>query len=418
MRDTSHRNRALVPTGHEASSYTCLRSLHRRGVGTVIASEKAGVPAAASRFCDESVSLPSPREGLLDYRDALLELAARDDVVTAIPVRPEDCYVFSRFADAFSERLSLVVPTMEQLRTVHDRLLLAEAAEAAGVPVPETRPLADVDDWDEDLLIKSRYNVLADAYLDDLGPDDMDVVKSVQHVVHGRPPDPEAVRETMHHDPIVQEYVRSDDEFMFTALYDRGEPLATFQHRQIRGDSYTGGGGVYRRSVYDEELERVGRTLLDHLEWHGLACIEYMRDADTGEYVLTEINPRMWQSLPSTVQAGADFPYYYWLAATGRPDLIENSYRLGVGTHMLRGEVGYLASVLTESSPYVERPSALGTAADIVRSVLREPRFDYFALDDPGPFLAGMRNVFAGETKSLRQKYGRGFDARSAVPYR
>ena len=403
MRYTSHRNRALIPTGHEASSYTCLRSLHRRGVGTVIASEKAGTPAAASRFCDVSTSLPCPREGLLDYRDALLDLAARDDVVTAIPVRPEDCYVFSRFADAFSDHVSLVVPTMEQLRTVHDRLLLADAAEAAGVPAPETRPLTDVDDWDEDLLIKSRYNVLADAYLADLGPDDTGVVKDVQHVVHGRPPDTEAIREAMRHDPIVQEYVHSDGEYMFAGLYDRGEPLATFQHRQIRGDSYTGGGGVYRRSIYDEELERVGRALLDHLDWHGLACIEYMKDATTGEYVLTEINPRMWQSLPSTVRAGADFPHYYWLAATGRADRIEHDYRLGVGTHMLRGEVGYLGSVLTEKSPYVERPSALGTVADIVSSVVREPRFDYFAPDDPGPFLAGIRNVLTSGARSLRR---------------
>jgi hypothetical protein len=285
---------------------------------------------------------------------------------------------------------------MEQLRTVQDRLLLADAAEAAGVPVPETRLLSDVDGWDEDLLIKSRYNVLADAFLPDLGSDYVDVVKNVHHVVRGSRPDYEDIRVSMHHEPIVQEYVHNDGEYMFAGLYDDGEPLATFQHRQIRGDSYTGGGGVYRRSIYDEELERVGRALLDHLDWHGLACIEYMRDATTGEYVLAEINPRLWQSLPSTVRAGADYPYYYWLAATGRADRIENEYRLGVGTHMLHGELGYLQSVLTEQSPYVERPSVVGTVADIVTSIAREPRFDYLALDDPGPFLAGIKAVLSG----------------------
>ncbi|KPN32132.1 carbamoyl phosphate synthase-like protein [Halolamina pelagica] len=391
----SHRTRlrALIPTGHDAASYVCVRSLARQGVGSIVASEKSGVPAAASRYCDEFVSLPPPREGLVAYRDALLELAAREDVRTVIPVRPEDCYVLSRYEDAFAEHVSLVVPSMAQLTTVQDRLELAAVAESAGVPVPETRLLADVDDWDDDLLIKSRYNVLTDAFIDGLTPDDIDVVKEIHHVVREDPPDPDELRRSMGHDPIVQEFVHYDEEFMFTGLYDHGEPLATFQHRQIRGNSYTGGGGVYRRSTADPELERVGRALLAELDWHGLACIEYMRDADTGEYVLTEINPRMWQSLPSTVWAGADYPYYYWLAATGRADEIDCEYDVGVGTHMLRGEMGYLASVLTEESPHVERPSVPGTVWEIASSIAREPRFDYLALDDPGPFIAGLRKV-------------------------
>ncbi|WP_277555092.1 carboxylate--amine ligase [Halobaculum limi] len=395
-------DRALIPTGHDASSYTCLRSLASRGVGAVIASEKETVPAAASRYCDESVSLPNPREGLLTYRDALLELAERDDVKTIIPVRPEDSYVLSRYEAEFSDHVSLVVPTMAQLERVHDRLQLAAEAEAAGVPVPETRALSAVDDWDPDLLIKSRYNVLADAYLDELGPDDMDVVKHIYHTGHGETPDVEAVRRAMRHDPIVQEFIHTDGEYMFTGLYQDGEALATFQHRQIRGNSYTGGGGVYRRSIYDPELERVGRALLDHLEWNGLACIEYMRDATTGEYVLTEINPRMWQSLPSTVAAGADYPWYYWLAATGRADEIDHDYDIGVGTHMLHGELGYLMSVLTEDSPHVPRPSIPGTVWAIGTSILREPRFDYLKLDDPWPFLVGVGNVLPeGISRSL-----------------
>ena len=394
MEDTNRGgDRALIPTGHDASSYTCVRSLARQGVGTVVASEKATAPAAASRYCEEAVSLPPPREGLLAYRDALLALAEREDIRTIIPVRPEDSYVLSRYTDAFTEHVSLVVPSMAQLDRVYDRLELAAAAEAADVPVPDTRRLSEVDDWSPELLIKSRFNVLADAYLPELGPDDVDVVKHIYHVGRGEMPDVEAIQTEMRHEPIVQAFVRTDGAFTFTGLSDRGDPLATFQHRQIRGNSYTGGGGVYRRSIRDPELERVGRALLSELDWHGLACIEYMRDAETGEYVLTEINPRMWQSLPSTVHAGADYPWYYWLAATGRADEIDDDYQIGVGTHMLHGEVGYLASVFTEESPHVARPSVPGTLWTIGASIAREPRFDYLRLDDPGPFFAGLRNA-------------------------
>lgn len=383
---------ALVPTGHEAASYTVVRSLARRGVGTVVASEKDGVPAAASRFCSESVSLPPPREGLLAYRDALLELAAREDVATVIPVRPEDGYLLSKYYSAFAAHVSLPVPTMQQLERVHDRLALAAAAEAAGVPVPETRPLSAVTDWDDPLLVKSRYNVLAAAYVDELGDDDIDVVKDLVHVDADAPPSTVDLRRTMGHDPIVQEFIPKDGEFVVGALYDHGSPLLTFQHEQIRGTSYTGGGGVYRQSMYDPDLEGVARDLLAELDWHGLACIEYMRDARTGEYVLTEINPRLWQSLPVAVRAGADFPYGYWLQATGRGDEIETDYELGVGSHLLHGELGYLVSVLTETSPYVDRPSVSRTVWDLVASCVGDPHFDYAAADDPGPFLAGVRS--------------------------
>lgn len=383
----------LLPTGHEASTYRCVRSFARRNIPSIVASEKPSVPASASRFCRESASLPDPREDLVAYRDVLLGLAARDDVQTIIPVRPEDSYVLSRYEDAFSEHVSLLVPGMHQMRAIQDRLELASEAEAAGVPVPETRRLSDVDDWAGRLLIKSRYNVIANGIVEGIPPEELRVVKNVLHVGNDLPPDADAVRASMHHDPIVQEFIPKAGEYMFGALYDHGEPLATFQHHQIRGDSYVGGGGVYRRSMYDPELQHVATTLLEHLDWHGLACIEYMEDERTGEYVLTEINPRLWQSLPSAMYAGADFPYAYWLAAMGRTDEITDTYELGVGTHMLHGELAYLVSVLREDSPHVERPSLPATALSIVSSIVREPRFDYLSLDDPAPFLSGLRHA-------------------------
>lgn len=390
-RSSGEDQRALIPTHRGASSCACVRSLAEHGVGSIVVSELEGVPAAASRFCTETGTLPPPREDLLVYKDALLEYAAREDVETVIPTRPEDVYVLSRYYDEFDAEVSIPVPRLEQLQSVYDRLELADVARAAGVPVPETRLLSELDAWDGDLVVKSRFNVLADVYEDSLGPADVDVAKDVHHVCKDQDCNAAELRESMGHDPIVQEFIPKDGEFMFAALYDHGEPLATFQHRQIRGNSYRGGGGVYRESIYDPALETVARDLLDELDWHGLACIEYMRDARTGQYVLTEINPRMWQSLPSTVHAGADFPYYYWLLATGRADEIDHDYETGVGTHLLPGELGYLLSILREDSPHVERPSIPRTAWEIAASVVTEPNFDYLTWNDYGPFLTGLK---------------------------
>ena len=393
----SERESVLIPTGYDPGCYPCVYSLGKRGVHTVVASENDDVPSFASRYCGETAVLPDPDDDLLAYRDALVGFAARPDVQTVIPIREQDIYLFAKYRERFERYVSLVAPDLATLRRVHDRKELFDAAAAAGVPAPETRLLSAVDDWSPRLLVKSRYNLLADEWVDAYAPEAASIADDIVHLEPGETPDLDAIRERMGHEPIVQEFVPKAGEYMFAAIYDRGEPLATFQHRQIRGNSYRGGGGVYRKSIYDPELEEVARALLAELEWHGLACIEYMQDAETGEYKLAEINPRMWQSLPATVRAGADFPHYYWLQATGRADEIDTGpdpgYDLGVGSHLLYGEVGHLRSIRGRDSPLVERPSLVGTAWDVLASCYDEPHFDYLNLDDPGPFLSGVRHV-------------------------
>ncbi len=393
------KDSVLIPTGFDSKTYACVRSLAARGIHTIIASEYEDVPVSTSRFCDESIVVPSPLEGLAPYRDALLEIAARPDVQTIVPTRSIDPYLFSNYRMEFEQYVTLPTLSLETLRTVHDRIRLVRAAEEAGVPVPRTQRFGDVEDWNAELIIKSRYNLLVEAYVDGYVSDQSETIKAIKHLKPGEKPDLELIRSEYKHEPIVQQYVRSDDEYLFGALYDHGEALTTFQHRQVRGDSYTGGGGVFRETVNIPELEETGRMLLDHLDFHGLACVEYMKDANTGEFVLTEINPRMWQSIPCAVQAGADFPYYYWLLATGRTDNVGSGYELGVGSHQLYGELGHLLSIRHEESPLVDKPSLLRTAWEILSSCYEMPRFDMLRREDPLPFLHSVAFV-------LKQRQG------------
>ncbi len=401
MSSRTTRGAVLIPMGLESKGYACMRSPSEHGLGTIIASEYETVPAASSRFCDESERLPDPTVDLLAYRDALLDIAARPDVETVLPTRVQDTYLFSMYQSAIEEHVSLVTPPKETLRTVHDRTRLAAAAEAAAVPVPETRLLSEATDDNRPRIVKSRYNLLASEYVDSYDETESCIEKSITHIKPGERLDKAGIRREMGHDPIVQEYVPSSHEYLFGALYDHGEPLATFQHRQIRGDSYTGGGGVYRETTDIPELDAVGRKLLDSIDYHGLACIEYMKHETTGEFYLTEINPRLWQSVPCAVSAGADFPWFYYLMAAGRAEEIDPRYEVGHGTHQLYGEVSHFKSLLTDSSPIVERPSIPGTAWEILTSCYGNPRFDDLRFDDPMPFVTAVGLMLQRGTDTL-----------------
>ncbi|WP_440005263.1 carboxylate--amine ligase [Halomicrococcus sp. SG-WS-1] len=388
------RDAVVIPASRYPHGYASVRSLAQADVHVIVAVADETLPVTASRYCDEVVTIPPARD-LRAYKDALLGLAARPDVRTIVPHRPQGPYLLSKYYDEFDRYVDLAVPRLETLKRAHDRKRLMDAADDAGVPAPRTELLDEADDWESDRIVKSRYNLLVGEYVDSFDPGESSIAKLVKHVPANESPDAAAIREKMSHTPIVQEYVDGTDEYVFGALYDHGEPLATFQHRQLRGDSYTGGGGVYRETVDIPELESVARSLLDGLDWHGLACIEYVEDAATGEFKPIELNPRMWQSLACATRAGAAFPLWYWLQATGRPELVDPGYEVGAGTHYLTGELEHLVSIVRESSSLVDGPSLSGTAREILRSCYERPDFDYLHLDDPGPILRQARRGFA-----------------------
>jgi hypothetical protein len=127
--------------------------------------------------------------------------------------------------------------------------------------------------------------------------------------------------------------------------------------------------------------------------------VEFLKDPSTGEFKLMEVNPRFWTSLPFTIQAGVDLPYYAWLLAGGRADEITQGYEVGIGGHLLRGELLFLHSLFTEETPLAERPAVGSSLANIGRSLASEPRLDNFSLSDPLPFLRDARNAL-GEIRA------------------
>lgn len=366
-------------------SLACLRSLKPRSVHTIAIHEESSTQVFRSRYCDEKLICPSPAESLGAYKDALVALASRDDVRTIIPVREEDVYVLSRYRSEFEEHLRPLWPRFETVRTVHDRMRLVSTAKMAGVSVPETATLDDIDQWDRERIVKARYPIRTEDYLGSDPPKRPISPTGVYYLEPGKEPDREAILAEMDHVPIVQEYIPGE-EYALWALYDRGDPVATCQKHQIRARSYVGGTSAYRKTTHIPELEDAGRALLDHLDWHGLASIQFKRDTDTGEFTLMEINPRAWVSLPCPVRAGVDFPYYYWRLAGGGTVPTGEECVLDVGTHELPGEAKYLLSVLREENPFVEPPSIPTALWEVGSSLCTEPRFDYLTLDDPRPF--------------------------------
>lgn len=88
----------------------------------------------------------------------------------------------------------------------------------------------------------------------------------------------------------------------------QGKLLARFGHQRLHEVPHTGGASSYRRSwwqqaVYEDAVRRV-----EHLDWEGVAMLEYRYDHASGNFYLMEMNGRFWGSLHLALFAGVDFP--------------------------------------------------------------------------------------------------------------
>ena len=379
------RDTVVVPADHGGSSLACIRSLGRAGYDVLGVASSSTAPPLSSKHCGEARVAPSPGTDLDGYRDVLLEVAGRPDVLTVVPMYEPDVYVLARDRELFAERVTTPWPGFEAVRLAQDRLRLVDLAEAAGVATPETALLSEWDAWDERSVIKPRYGVVVD--------DGAATYPGVEVREPGDPPDVDRIVERMGHEPVVQAYVPGDDEHGFFALYDEGRAVAKFQHRRVRSYTYAGGASVYREAIDRPRLEAAGTTVLDALDWNGPAMVEFRRDERDGAYRLIEVNPRFWGSLPLAVEAGVDFPALYADVATGDVTRPVYEFDTDVGCHVLRGEASYLHSLLRYDYDHVEQPSVARSLAAVVGSICRQPNFDYLSLRDGSPFVRDLLNT-------------------------
>lgn len=124
----------------------------------------------------------------------------------------------------------------------------------------------------------------------------------------------------------------------FFALYQHGRLKRCFMHRRIRMVPATGGASCCAESVYEEDMFQAGRQLLDALRWHGVAMVEFIREAETGHLYLMEVNPKFWGSLDLAIAAGVNFPSLLVKVALGTTIETSLDYRVGLRFHWPLGE--------------------------------------------------------------------------------
>lgn len=128
---------------------------------------------------------------------------------------------------------------------------------------------------------------------------------------------------------LVQGYVPGQGVGVFFLLW-QGQVLAQFMHRRIHEVPYSGGVSSLRESWWHELIRDDALAKLKHIDWQGVAMMEYRWDAGSDQFHFIEMNGRFWGSLHLAMRAGVDFPRFLMDAFNERYDAPVNKFRLGV----------------------------------------------------------------------------------------
>jgi protein-tyrosine-phosphatase len=184
-------------------------------------------------------------------------------------------------------------------------------------------------------------------------------------------------------------------------LYDHGRKVWQFAHERVHEWPLTGGGSTYRRSVSPAPmLLAAAEALLDALQWHGVAMVEYKVRSDGG-FWLMEINPRLWGSLALAIDVGVNFPLGLLTLAQDQVPPPQPNYKGNYFTRNLVKDVKWMKanSRADHENPLLMTRPRLVSVLEYLRPLIGNESWDHFDVRDLGVTIAGLRQVMAGSTQ-------------------
>lgn len=276
--------RVLITDGNNRNALAAVRSLGKRGTFVAVGAASRYAQSYFSRYCRKRVRYPpiTAEEGFVQ---SIIQAIQRYQIDVVLPIGYATNVAISKHQDKLLNFTALPVAPWESMQVASSKDKTVECANRLGVHTPVTYQNIDAVDHFP-IVVKATKESRGIRYVNSM----------------------DELRRTTTEDCILQEYVPGDG-YGFFALYNKGNIRAFFMHKRIREFPSSGGPSTAAESIYDEELKETATTLLEGLQWHGVAMVEFKKDHRDGKFKLMEVNPKFWGSLDLSIASGVDFPY-------------------------------------------------------------------------------------------------------------
>ncbi len=199
---------------------------------------------------------------------------------------------------------------------------------------------------------------------------------------------------------LVEAYFQGNGEGL-SVFSVEGKVKAAFSYRRL-AEPDSGGGSSYRGSCeIDPEQLRAVERVCSETNLTGLSMFEFRRNTNHNEWILVEVNARVWGGLPLAETAGIDFPRMYcdYLhkgiitdgIATTRNHVNARAFTADLYEIKREGE-----KILREQGRSKSLLHMTARIASIAKVVTKKESIDSLRSDDPKPFVAEVGEVSSG----------------------
>ena len=383
--------KVLVTDGDQRPSLAVTRSLGKRGIEVLVGEEKKDSLASYSKYCSGRVVYPSPYNNPEGFNQFLMEFVRQARIDMVVPITDVAMHLVSQYKKDLQNFTKLPIPEFEAFDFASNKSSLLKYAREQGIPIPNTYFIEGPDS------LKAALNQVTYPVVVKPGRSRIPTEGGWIHTqVHYAESEEELIRlyETqpyLRFPSMIQERITGPGVGLFV-LFNRGELVTAFSHRRLKEKPPSGGVSVLCESIpVDPNLKEQAVGLFKSLGWHGVAMMEYKLDQRTGTPLLMEVNGRFWGSLQLAIDAGMDFPYLLFrLATEGRVEAPQ-SYRVGVKSRWLLGDLDHLILRIFKKDQDLHLPSGFPSRTKTLIQFLKfyQPGLhdEILSLKDPRPFL-------------------------------
>ena len=400
--------KVLVTDGDTRAALAVTRSLGRIGHHVVVGERRAPSLAQASRYCASRFTYSDPVSDSDHFVDDVAREVEQRRIDVLMPITDITTFLITGHRDRFAASCAIPFAPAATLLRAANKVDMLQTAERLGVPVPRSIVVCHRDEIaDRDhqfpLVIKpQRSRVLtAKGWMSSAVSYAGDREQLVRDLA-SRP---------AHDFPLMlQERIIGSGVGVF-ACYHEGHAVALFSHRRLRERPPSGGVSVVSESTAVCPLAGEYATrLLNDLQWHGVAMVEFKHDVRDNLPKLMEINGRFWGSLQLAVDAGVDFPGLLVQSVRVGTFDPQPPYRIGVRNRWLWGDFDSLLLTLSgrDAAPDRKDASRLEALLEFMKFWGKDLYYDNPKWDDLVPwFLESYRWVEAGARGALHRMPGR-----------
>ena len=327
----------LVLDANQRSALAVTRSLGKSGQFSITTADAtAQALAGASRYSKVYLQHPDPSLQPRGFITWAKDVTARQHFDLVMPTTEVTSQLLLSCKDELPA-IELPFAPYETVMALSNKISLVELAKSLNIPVPDSQMFKNSAEL---VGAAVSYPCVLKPALSHIFTGD-DWIHTHVKIIH----DEAGLQQELERSSylrttpfMLQSFIPGHGGGIF-CLYNNGKAEQFFAHERLREKPPEGGVSVLSRSVpVDQELQTSARKLLDSVNWHGVAMVEF-RITPEGKPYLMEVNTRFWGSLQLAVDSGVDFPLMLAKAQLGQPVASTNDYRVDQRLRWLLGDV-------------------------------------------------------------------------------